>query len=326
MPAQVEEAVVGSNPVQPEHLGEHLAQGILPRRGRPRPRRGRPRSRGPAGRCRVDLPVGVSGSASSTTTAAGTMYSGSRPAANARTASARPPSLPVAIAGRTVGGGPRQPGRHRRPAADRPARPAARSPRPAPRPGERPAPPRPRRARPGTRGSSPDHRPGPGTPAPRPRSTAPRSPVRYIRDPSAANGHATNRSAVSPGRPPYPRASPAPATYSSPATPAGTGPATVQHDTPRVPGSGPPTGAPGSVTASRPGQAAAGGIDGRLGDPVSGHHPHRRAKHRAGPGHRASPPHIGRHHQQPQIRQHHPASAPGNRPAHRRNAARTPAR
>ena len=33
-----------------------------------------------------------------------------------------------------------------------------------------------------------------------------------------------NRSAVSPGRPRYPRASPAPATYSSPATPGGTSP------------------------------------------------------------------------------------------------------
>ena len=51
-----------------------------------------------------------------------------------------------------------------------------------------------------------------------------RSPVRYIRSPPAPNGHATNRSPVSARRPRYPRANPAPATYSSPVTPAGTGP------------------------------------------------------------------------------------------------------
>ena len=58
---------------------------------------------------------------------------------------------------------------------------------------------------------------------PRPAVHLARSPVRYIRSPPAPNGHATNRSAVSPARPRYPRASPAPAMYSSPATPAGTG-------------------------------------------------------------------------------------------------------
>ena len=50
-----------------------------------------------------------------------------------------------------------------------------------------------------------------------------RSPVRYIRAPAAPNGQATNRSAVRAARPRYPRARPAPATYSSPATPGGTG-------------------------------------------------------------------------------------------------------
>ena len=50
-----------------------------------------------------------------------------------------------------------------------------------------------------------------------------RSPLRYIRLPAGPNGSATNRSAVSPARCRYPRASPAPAMYSSPATPAGTG-------------------------------------------------------------------------------------------------------
>ncbi|BCO68545.1 hypothetical protein MINTM007_31560 [Mycobacterium intracellulare] len=43
--------------------------------------------------------------------------------------------------------------------------------------------------------------------------------MRYIRAPAPPNGHATNRDAVSPARP----RSPAPATYNSPTTPAGTG-------------------------------------------------------------------------------------------------------
>ena len=50
------------------------------------------------------------------------------------------------------------------------------------------------------------------------------SPVRYRRAPaSAPSGSGTKRSAVSPGRFRYPRASPAPPTYSSPGTPIGTG-------------------------------------------------------------------------------------------------------
>ena len=40
--------------------------------------------------------------------------------------------------------------------------------------------------------------------------------MRYIRSPAPPNGQATNRSAVSPGRPRYPRASWTPARYSSP--------------------------------------------------------------------------------------------------------------
>ncbi len=47
--------------------------------------------------------------------------------------------------------------------------------------------------------------------------------MRYIRSPAALNGQAVNRSAVTAGRPAYPRARPAPAMYSSPATPGGTG-------------------------------------------------------------------------------------------------------
>src|ERR1700739_2516603 len=50
-----------------------------------------------------------------------------------------------------------------------------------------------------------------------------RSPVRYIRAPAPANGHATNRDPLTPARPTYAYASPAPATYNSPTTPAGTG-------------------------------------------------------------------------------------------------------
>src|SRR5580700_5237797 len=69
-----------------------------------------------------------------------------------------------------------------------------------------------------------------------------RSPVRYIRSPPDPNGHATNRSPVSPGRPRYPRASPAPATYSSPATPAGTGPSHPSSTNTRVLATGDPIG------------------------------------------------------------------------------------
>ncbi len=51
-----------------------------------------------------------------------------------------------------------------------------------------------------------------------------RSPVRYSRAPgSPPNGSGTNRSAVSSGRPRYPRASCAPPRYSSPGTPTGAG-------------------------------------------------------------------------------------------------------
>src|SRR3984885_7411244 len=53
-----------------------------------------------------------------------------------------------------------------------------------------------------------------------------RSPVRYIRVPGAPappNGQATNRDAVKADRRQYPHATPAPATYNSPATPTGTG-------------------------------------------------------------------------------------------------------
>ena len=47
--------------------------------------------------------------------------------------------------------------------------------------------------------------------------------MRYIRAPDPPNGHATNRDPVNPARPRYPTATPRPATYNSPTTPAGTG-------------------------------------------------------------------------------------------------------
>src|ERR1700741_541432 len=49
-----------------------------------------------------------------------------------------------------------------------------------------------------------------------------KSPVRYIRAPAPANGHATNRDPVNEARPTYPTPTPPPATYNSPTTPAGT--------------------------------------------------------------------------------------------------------
>src|ERR1700759_2114844 len=50
-----------------------------------------------------------------------------------------------------------------------------------------------------------------------------RSPVRYIRAPPPANGHATNRDPVNPARPRYPPPPPRPATNNPPPPPAGTG-------------------------------------------------------------------------------------------------------
>ena len=50
----------------------------------------------------------------------------------------------------------------------------------------------------------------PHTPTPHSAAHRTRSPVRYIRAPTAPNGSATNRPAVNPARPQYPRATPAP--------------------------------------------------------------------------------------------------------------------
>ena len=84
--------------------------------------------------------------------------------------------------------------------ADPPARPPP--PPRSPPGGRRAGPPRSPPARCGSRAPSPGDRSGPGTRAARPAGNAPRSPVRYRRDPElAASGSGTNRSAVSSGRP-----------------------------------------------------------------------------------------------------------------------------
>ena len=104
MAAQVEEIVLGPTRSTPEDLREHLTQDLLAHRGRPP-------APGPAGvlrggqRGRSTFPFTVTGSASSTTTADGTMYSGSRPAAYSRTDAASPapscPASPCPAAGTT---------------------------------------------------------------------------------------------------------------------------------------------------------------------------------------------------------------------------------
>ncbi len=74
--------------------------------------------------------------------------------------------------------------------------------------------------------------------------------MRYIRVPAPPNGSATNRCALSPGRPRYPRATPAPAMYSSPATPGGTGRNPASSTYTRACGNGRPIGTAPDPTAS----------------------------------------------------------------------------
>src|ERR1700758_4010685 len=86
-----------------------------------------------------------------------------------------------------------------------------------------------------------------------------RSPLRYIRIPGAAappNGHATNRDPVNPARRQYPTPTPAPATYNSPTTPAGTGRNQPSSTNNPPPATGDPTAPPpdpgvsGALTAA----------------------------------------------------------------------------
>src|SRR5262249_28619090 len=71
-----------------------------------------------------------------------------------------------------------------------------------------------------------------------------KSPVRYMRSPGPPNGHATNRDAVNPARCTYPHATPRPATYSSPITPAGTARNQASRTNNAAPGTGDPIGGP----------------------------------------------------------------------------------
>ena len=80
--------------------------------------------------------------------------------------------------------------------------------------------------------------------------------MRYIRAPGPPNGQATNRDAVKADRRQYPHATPAPATYNSPATPTGTGrnhPSSTNNaapDTGEPIGGGPEPGANGALSAT----------------------------------------------------------------------------
>ena len=138
--AQLEEVVVDADPLQAQHLGpdvgEHLLAGV---RGRRVGTAAAGCRSGAGSAWRSTLPLGVSGSASSTTKAEGTMYSGSLPCRKARSSAA---------VGRPRSGPPGRP-----PGACRPGRPRAPAPRPAAPPGAAAAPPRSRPARCGSRGS-----------------------------------------------------------------------------------------------------------------------------------------------------------------------------
>ncbi|CAM5725193.1 hypothetical protein SFUMM280S_04920 [Streptomyces fumanus] len=166
-----------------------------------------------AGRAeRSSLPFSVTGNASSGITAAGTMCPGSRPATNDRNSAGSRAAVPCS--GTTYATRRRTPPSSRATTSARPTASCAfstasispgstRKPRILICASARPA---------NTNSPSAVHRT--------------RSPVRYIRSPGpprSPNGQATNRSAVSPARPAYPRARPRPATYNSPTTPGTTG-------------------------------------------------------------------------------------------------------
>ena len=99
MPAQLEEVVVDADPRHAEHLREHPAQDLLRTVAGARAGPAPPAVSGAGSARRSSLPFTVSGSPSSTTTADGTMYSGSRPPRCARSSAASTPQ--AASAGTT---------------------------------------------------------------------------------------------------------------------------------------------------------------------------------------------------------------------------------
>src|SRR6201993_1738155 len=162
-----------------------------------------------AGSARVSsLPLDVSGSSANTTTAAGTIWAGSRWASALRTPTGS--AVPVTYPTKRL-----SPGRSSR------AITTARSTPSSPANTARTSPSSMRYPRILTCSSArPPYRNCPSAPQ------HTKSPVRYIRIPAAPgppNRHATNRDPVNPARPTYPTPTPAPATYNSPTTPAGTG-------------------------------------------------------------------------------------------------------
>src|ERR1700722_5763327 len=95
-----------------------------------------------------------------------------------------------------------------------------------------------------------------------------KSPVLYILCPGPPKGQATNRDPVNPDRRQYPHPSPAPATYNSPTTPAGTGRNHPSSTNNAAPGTPEPTGtalppAPARNPPSSPNRSAPG-----TGDPI----------------------------------------------------------
>ena len=102
--AKLEEVVVDADPRNPQHLGKQPAQDLLLRRARRPVRVLRRQAPAKASARRSSLPFGVSGSRSSTTSADGTMYSGSTcdSAARSPTASTAAKAPPSAAAAATT--------------------------------------------------------------------------------------------------------------------------------------------------------------------------------------------------------------------------------
>ena len=248
MPAQVEEVVVGPDRRQPEHVGEHGAQDLLPHRRRaagppsPPPRsRERAARRGPPSRSRSAAARRAPPPPTAPCTRAAAL------AANSRTASAPARRLHRRSAG----------GHH---VGDQPPvaagkRPPARSPPPAPTPG----------CAASTASTSPGSTRNPRIftcSSARPRNTSrppashrARSPVRYSRAPSPANGSG-DEPLRGQRRPPgiAPRHL-RPADEQLPATPGGTGDRNSSSTYRRVFATGVPTG--GVPLARSPGASRA---------------------------------------------------------------------